>query len=97
MYNSYGDMLFEWDDIKARANFRKHGVTFEQAKLVFSDPLMISIDDPDHSVRERRFVTFGIPAAGPLLAVVHTKRKGAMRIISARKVSRRERRIYEQG
>lgn len=88
---------FEWDDSKAASNLGKHGVSFEEAASVFFDPLAYTFDDPDHSLGERRFVTFGFSQAGRLLAVVHAERGRSIRIISARRATRNERGIYEQG
>ena len=88
---------FEWDDAKALANQRKHGVPFEEAASVFFDPLAYTFDDPDHSVGESRSLTFGLSQAGRLLVVVHSERGRAIRIISARRATRNERDIYEQG
>ena len=88
---------FEWDETKAAANLRKHGVPFEEAASVFSDPLAYTFGDPDHSVGEQRLLTFGFSQLGRLLAVVHAERGRAIRIISARKATRHERGIYEQG
>ena len=65
-------MLFEWDRRKATANFRKHGVGFEEATSVFGDPLSITITDPDHSDYEERLVIMGMSARRRLLVVVHT-------------------------
>ena len=90
-------MYFEWDPNKARANRRKHGVTFEEASSALRDPLSATAYDPDHSAYEERFVTFGISSQGRLLAVAHTERGNAIRIISARPATTSERRIYEQG
>ena len=64
---------FEWDDAKAAANQRKHSVAFEEAASVFSDPLAYTFDDPDHSVGESRFLTFGFSQMGRLLVVVHSE------------------------
>jgi len=86
---------FEWDVRKAAANLRKHKVSFTEAVSVFYDPLSATGDDPDHSIDERRFVTFGISASGWLLAVSHSDRDDAIRIISARPVTPVERSIYE--
>jgi uncharacterized DUF497 family protein len=88
---------FEWDEVKAAANLRKHGVSFEDAASVFSDALAYTFDDPDHSVGERRLLTFGFSQSGRLLAVVHAERGRAIRIISARRATRHERGIYEQS
>jgi hypothetical protein len=88
---------FEWDPRKAAANARKHGVYFEEAMTVFGDPLAVTFDDPDHSNGERRLLTFGISAKDRLLAVIHTERRGRARIINARRATRAERGIYEEG
>jgi len=88
---------FEWDEAKAAANLRKHGVSFEEAASVFLDALAYTFTDPDHSVGERRLLSFGFSQFGHLLAVVHCERGRAIRIISARKATRHERGIYEQS
>jgi uncharacterized DUF497 family protein len=88
---------FEWDTAKAASNVRKHGVSFDEAGSVFLDQLAVTGPDPDHSVGESRYITFGISRLGRLLAVSHTYRPGAIRIISARRVTRAERKIYEEG
>jgi uncharacterized protein len=88
---------FEWDTAKAASNVRKHGVSFDEAGSVFLDQLAVSGPDPDHSVGESRYITFGMSSLGRLLAVSHTYRPGAIRIISARRVTRAERKIYEEG
>ena len=88
---------FEWDSKKAEANRKKHGVSFEEAASVFFDPLAYTFDDPDHSVGERRFLTFGLSQTGRLLVVVHSESGRSIRIISARRATRNERGIYEQG
>ncbi len=87
---------FEWDEIKAAQNVRKHGVSFDDAASVFFDPLAYTFAAPDHSVGESRMVTFGFSQAGRLLAVVHAERGRVIRIISARAATRHERKIYEQ-
>lgn len=89
-------MRFEWDKEKAKANLRKHKVSFPDAVSVFYDPLSATGDDPDHSIDERRSVTFGMSAAGQLLVVSHVDRDDAIRIISARPATRAERSIYEE-
>ncbi|MBA3323282.1 MAG: BrnT family toxin [Pyrinomonadaceae bacterium] len=89
-------MIVEWDDEKAKTNKREHpGVTFEEASSVFDDPLALTIDDPDHSVLEYRFLTLGESDVGRLLIVSYTERKRIIHIISARKPTRKERRDYE--
>jgi uncharacterized DUF497 family protein len=88
-------MQFEWDREKAKRNLHKHKVSFEEAVTVFYDPLSASFDDPDHSVGEQRFITVGYSAQGRLLAVSHTERGKAVRIISARPATLRERKRHE--
>lgn len=90
-------MKFEWDHKKAETNERKHGVAFQEAATVFGDRLAITFADPDHSVDEARFITFGLSRKKRLLVVSHIDRKDGTRIISARLMSRKERRIYEEG
>ncbi len=90
-------MRFSWDAKKAAANTRKHGVSFEEASTVFRDVLSATGFDPEHSVEERRFVTFGISSQSRLLAVAHTEEGDKIRLISARLARRQERRIYEEG
>ena len=90
-------MRFEWDPGKAAANFVKHGVSFEEAATVFRDVLSATGRDPDHSVDEERFVTFGISTAGRLLVIAHTDRGDTIRIISARPATSTERKVYEEG
>ncbi len=90
-------MDFEWDTEKASSNVRKHGVSFEEAATVFGDPLALTFNDPDQSLDESRFLTFGISNFNRLLVVSHTERGTALRIISTRQMTRRERRIYEDG
>jgi uncharacterized DUF497 family protein len=88
---------FEWDPRKAASNLAKHGVSFEEAGSVFNDPLAYTFADPDHSIGEDRMLTFGLSSAGRLLAVISTERGTALRIVSARKATRRERSTYEQA
>ena len=88
---------FEWEQAKAISNISKHGISFDEAVSVFLDQLAVSGPDPDHSVGESRYITFGISSLGRLLAVSHTYRLGAIRIISARRMTRVERKIYEEN
>lgn len=88
---------FEWDDQKALANVKKHKVTFAQAATIFGDPLSITFHDPDHSDEEDRYITIGSTMNNVLMIVSHTDRGERIRIISARRATRRERRIYEDG
>jgi uncharacterized DUF497 family protein len=90
-------MKFEWNEQKAEANQRKHKVSFHEASTVFGDPLAITFDDPDHSIGEQRYLTFGLSRLNRLLVVAHTGRADRIRIISARVTTRQEKRIYEEG
>jgi uncharacterized DUF497 family protein len=89
-------MRFEWDPEKARSNLRKHKVSFEEAATALRDPMAATGCDPDHSVGEERFVTFGVSERGRLLVVAHTEENEILRIISARVASKGERKIYEE-
>ena len=88
---------FEWDPRKAAANERKHRVTFDEAATAFADPLGIVLDDPRHSVDEVRVVLLGLSSSSGLLAVMFTERGDRIRLISARKATRREHHHYEEG
>ena len=90
-------MRFSWDTKKASANLRKHRVSFEEASTVLRDVFSVTGSDPDHSVEEHRFVTFGNSNQNRLLVVSHTQEGDKIRIISARPVTRQERKIYEEG
>jgi len=89
-------MEFEWDADKAARNIAKHGVSFQEAATVFGDPLSMTYYDPDHSEDEDRYLTFGHSNSGQLLIVSHTDREDRIRIISARRMTRRERKSYEE-
>jgi uncharacterized DUF497 family protein len=91
-----GDLQFTWDPAKAAANFRKHGVSFEDASTVFRSPLAKVLPDPTHSQQEQRSLMLGHSAGGRLLLVVFTERDDRIRIISAREASARERCEYEE-
>jgi len=88
-------MRFAWDPRKARADFRTHGVSFDEAATVFADGLSTTIPDPDHSWGEERFVTLGVSLSQRLLVVCHTDNDGLIRIISARQATSHERKQYE--
>jgi uncharacterized protein len=90
-------MEFEWDDRKARANVKKHSVSFHDAATVFGDPFAITFPNPDHSEEEERSVTFGLSQSQRLLVVAHTIRGAKTRIISARMMTRSEKVIYAEG
>jgi uncharacterized DUF497 family protein len=90
-------LQFEWDPAKAAENLEKHGVSFEEAATIFRDTLSATGPDPDHSVGEQRFVTFGFSTSERLLVVGHTERGDIIRIITARPATLGERKIYEEG
>jgi uncharacterized protein len=90
-------MIFEWDEAKAATNQRKHKVSFEEASTVFADDFALTGRDPDHSVEEHRFITFGLSDKNRLLVVSHTDRGSKIRIISARPATRSERKLYENS
>lgn len=89
-------MHFEWDAQKAASNLRKHKVSFQEAQDVFYDPYARVIDDPDHSDTEERFIILGIASSMRVLVVVHCYRESGytVRLISARKATRREESQY---
>lgn len=87
---------FEWDPKKAKLNLRQHGVSFEEAETAILDELSKTTLDPDHSLTENRFITFGVSARRRLLVVNYTRRAESIRIISARTSTKREREIYEE-
>ena len=93
---------FEWDPAKAAGNVRKHGVSFDEAATVFADDLLLSMQDNEHGDLEQRWISQGQSSDGQLLVVIHTYREldddaMAVRIISARRATPRERRRYEVG
>jgi len=90
-------LRFEWDPEKAAGNLAKHGVSFAEAATVFGDPFGRIVDDPRHSADEPRYVLLGYSERQHLLAVMFTERAQAIRLISARKATRRERREYEEA
>jgi uncharacterized DUF497 family protein len=89
-------VTFSWDARKAAANLKKHGVDFREAATVFDDALSTTFPDRDHSSAEQRFLTLGQSAHGRVLVVSHTDEDARIRLISARGVTRRERRFYEE-
>lgn len=89
-------MNYQWDPVKASANVKKHGVEFADAVGVFDDPGALTIEDPD-SEGEQRFLTLGLDFLGRLLVVAYTYRGDAIRVISARKATRKEISIYEKS
>ena len=90
-------LLFEWDPRKARRNIEVHGVSFDEASPAFKDTLSLTIHDPLHSDEEDRFTLIGNSLRNHLLVVVHTERGESIRIISARKATKKERKQYEEN
>ncbi|MDR1806446.1 MAG: BrnT family toxin [Propionibacteriaceae bacterium] len=93
------ELRFAWDDDKDAANRAKHGVSFDEARTVFFDPYALVIEDPDHSSHEERFIILGYSRALRLLVVAHCYREsqGVIRLISARKATKREAQSYPGG
>ena len=90
-------MQFEWSENKAASNLSKHGVSFEEAKTVFDDPLYVDFYDPDHSEDEERYLIVGESSRGRLLIVSYIERGDSIRLLSARELTRTEREAYEEG
>jgi uncharacterized DUF497 family protein len=90
-------LKFEWDEAKASSNIKKHGVSFEEAATVFGDPLAAIFDDPVHSREEHREVLIGHSNRNRLLIICFTERGEAIRIISARRATKREHKEYEEN
>jgi uncharacterized protein len=90
-------VVFTWDARKAVANLRKHRIDFPEAATVLGDPLSTTFPDVDHSGLEQRFLTIGASTRRRLLVVAHTEEGETVRIISARRATRSERRFYEEG
>jgi hypothetical protein len=89
--------LQEGNPEKAKSNLKKHGISFEEAATALSDPMAATGADPDHSISEERYVTFGVSEKGRLVVVSHTEKDETIRIISARKASKGEKELYEEG
>jgi uncharacterized DUF497 family protein len=89
-------LTFEWDEEKSKKNSKKHGVTFEEAKTVFNDPSAITIDDPDNSDKEERYLDIGPSSRGRVLVVWYTERQQNIRIIGCRRATPSERMAYEE-
>ncbi len=91
-------LKFEFDPRKAAANFRKHRISFDEALTVFEgDPSAYTDFDPDHSGNDTRFFTIGVSISGKLLFISHNETDGLVRIISARRATRAERKLYEDS
>ena len=89
-------MRYHWDAKKAARNLSKHGVSFQEAITVFDDPLFVIFADPDHSLREKRFIIMGESNQHRLLVVAYTERLNEIRLINARKATPKEREVYEE-
>jgi uncharacterized DUF497 family protein len=90
-------LLFEWDPFKAKENLKTHRVSFDEASTAFRDTLSLVIYDPLHSAKEDRFVLIGSSHKNRLLVIVHTERGNYIRLISARKATKKERNQYEDN
>jgi uncharacterized protein len=92
------ELEFEWNPLKAETNQRKHGISFEEAESAFYDEYARLIPDPDHSIREERFLLLGVSEMSRLLTVVHLYKENdrLIRIISARPATKPERKQYEE-
>jgi uncharacterized DUF497 family protein len=88
---------FDWNPEKAKANLRKHQIDFEEASTIFDDPQFITFLDEEHSADEERYITIGLSNKNRLLMVAHTERNDQIRIISARKVTNREEKFYQEA
>jgi len=86
---------FEWDDEKAKSNYKKHGISFDEAATIFNDPRIATISDPDHSEDEERYVSIGKSIIMRIISVIHTYREKRIRLISARKATKAEKKTYE--
>lgn len=86
---------FEWDEEKAKSNLKKHSVSFDEAATIFNDPRIATISDPDHAESEERYVSIGKSVIMRILSVIHTYRKERIRLISARKATKAEKKNYE--
>lgn len=89
-------MGFEWGPAKARSNLTKHGISFSDVETAFYDQKAISLPDPGASAEER-FILVGMDALGTIVVVIYTYRGNSIRIISARKATKSERKSYEEG
>ena len=88
--------VFDWDPTKAQSNFRKHGVTFDEASTVFGDSLALLMRDQYHSLEEERYLLLGMSIRQRFLVVAFAERPPLTRLISARRATRTERRKYEE-
>jgi hypothetical protein len=88
-------LSFEWDEIKALENLKNHKISFEEAKTVFNDPLLLTFPDMEHSDDEHRSISIGMSSHTRILLVVYTDRRSKVRIISSRKATAKEKKHYE--
>lgn len=88
---------FDWDEQKAASNLLKHKIAFAEAVSVFFDAHAVTYPDGEHSRGESRFITFGLSDRQRVIVVAHVEIAGGIRIISARRVTREERKIYEES
>jgi hypothetical protein len=91
------ELNFQWDEVKAKGNLRKHKVSFHEGKTVFSDSFLMTFPDPGHSASEERYINIGMSSKGRVLVVIHTERLGSIRLLSSRKATASERKVYEGG
>ncbi len=96
------ELIFEWDENKAKTNLQKHNISFDEAKTIFNDPLLITFPDDFHSDDEERLISIGVSTDNRTLLVVHTEQDRSeneiiIRIISCRKATSSERETYDQG
>jgi uncharacterized DUF497 family protein len=91
------ELDFEWDADKANRNVEKHRVSFEEAATVFDDPMFITFIDDEHSIDEERYITIGLSSRGRLLVLAHADRKDRVRIICARRATKKEEQFYAEG
>ena len=90
-------LLFEWDEVKARENLKKHKVPYDEGKTIFNDPFLLTYPDIDSSETEERYINIGLSVKNRVLVLIHTERQSKIRIISYRKATTRERRHCEEG
>ena len=88
---------FEWDSKKAKSNLIKHSISFEEASTAFADDLSITIEDPLHSEDENRLILIGRSTYFKTLVVIHLEKINSIRIISARKATKKEQKFYEES
>ena len=90
-------LRFEWNPNKATRNLKRHEVSFDEATTVFDDPMFVTVIDDEHSDDEERYIIIGLSRQARLLVVAHTDRAGQVRIISARKATRKEEQFYAEA